>query len=284
MLNGQLQPAAADDLGTPYDGPRPATRVVSLVPSITEALASVRPRRGRRGDRLVHAPGRPRRHARGTGARHQEPRPGRDPGAAARRGGGQQGGEPRARRPPAPRVRRSGSGSPTSRRCPQAVDRLERLLDGARLGPPGLAGAGAGRVVRRRSRRSPGRWRSPVWRDPWMVVGRDTFTGDLVRRLGWDNVYADERGPLPQGRRSADLDAAGADVVLLPDEPYVFTAGRRSGGVHPDADRAGQRSPADLVRALAARGPPLATVQPSCRSTGWMDVVTASAAPPRRPA
>ena len=30
-----------------------------------------------------------------------------------------------------------------------------------------------------------------VWRDPWMVVGRDTFTGDLVRRLGWENVYTD---------------------------------------------------------------------------------------------
>ena len=31
-----------DDLGHPYGGPRPAARVVSLVPSITEALVSVR--------------------------------------------------------------------------------------------------------------------------------------------------------------------------------------------------------------------------------------------------
>ena len=30
-----------DDLGTAYDGPRPALRVVSLVPSLTETLASV---------------------------------------------------------------------------------------------------------------------------------------------------------------------------------------------------------------------------------------------------
>ena len=32
----------ADDLGTPYDGPPVAARVVSLVPSITEALATDR--------------------------------------------------------------------------------------------------------------------------------------------------------------------------------------------------------------------------------------------------
>ena len=37
----------------------------------------------------------------------------------------------------------------------------------------------------------------PVWRDPWMVVGSDTFTGDLAARLGLDNVYRDhpERYP-----------------------------------------------------------------------------------------
>lgn len=68
----------------------------------------------------------------------------------------------------------------------------------------------------------------PVWRDPWMVVGSRTFTGDLARRLGLENVYA---GPVlnPAGDRyprvdPAAIDAAGADVVLLPDEPYLFTA------------------------------------------------------------
>ncbi len=30
----------------------------------------------------------------------------------------------------------------------------------------------------------------PIWRRPWMVVGRDTFTGDVLRRLGVSNVYA----------------------------------------------------------------------------------------------
>jgi ABC-type Fe3+-hydroxamate transport system substrate-binding protein len=62
-----------------------------------------------------------------------------------------------------------------------------------------------------------------IWRDPWMVVGSRTFTGDLLRRLGWENVYADDEGRYPHVDL-ADLDTAGADVVLLPDEPYVFTA------------------------------------------------------------
>ena len=63
----------------------------------------------------------------------------------------------------------------------------------------------------------------PVWRDPWMVVGRDTFTGDLLRRLGYANVYADHADRYPKVEL-AEIERAGADLVLLPDEPYVFTA------------------------------------------------------------
>jgi ABC-type hemin transport system substrate-binding protein len=63
----------------------------------------------------------------------------------------------------------------------------------------------------------------PVWRDPWMVVGSDTFTGDLLRRLGWHNVFEDSPGRYPHVS-VADIEAARPDVVLLPDEPYVFTA------------------------------------------------------------
>jgi ABC-type Fe3+-hydroxamate transport system substrate-binding protein len=62
----------------------------------------------------------------------------------------------------------------------------------------------------------------PVWRKPWMVVGRDTFAGDVLARLGVRNVYADHterypRIPLP------DLLAARPDLVVLPDEPYRFS-------------------------------------------------------------
>ena len=60
-----------------------------------------------------------------------------------------------------------------------------------------------------------------IWRDPWMVVGGDTFASDLCRRLGWANVFADdERYPRVE---VADIEARRPDVVLLPDEPYVFT-------------------------------------------------------------
>ncbi|SDC97330.1 helical backbone metal receptor [Actinokineospora iranica] len=63
----------------------------------------------------------------------------------------------------------------------------------------------------------------PVWRKPWVVVGRDTFAGDLLRRLGVANAYADhpDRYPRPP---LAELNAAPADLVVLPDEPYAFTA------------------------------------------------------------
>jgi ABC-type Fe3+-hydroxamate transport system substrate-binding protein len=63
-----------------------------------------------------------------------------------------------------------------------------------------------------------------IWRRPWMVVGRDTFTGDVLRRLGIANLYAEhpERYPaIPL----AELRAQGADLVVLPDEPYAFHAG-----------------------------------------------------------
>lgn len=62
----------------------------------------------------------------------------------------------------------------------------------------------------------------PVWRDPWMVVGSRTFTGDVLERLGLDNVFGDHADRYP-GLELDQLHSAGADVVLLPDEPYVFT-------------------------------------------------------------
>ncbi|GGP61569.1 helical backbone metal receptor [Saccharothrix coeruleofusca] len=62
----------------------------------------------------------------------------------------------------------------------------------------------------------------PVWRRPWVVVGRDTFAGDVLLRLGVANAYADhpERYPRPP---LAELRSCGADLVVLPDEPYRFT-------------------------------------------------------------
>ncbi len=63
----------------------------------------------------------------------------------------------------------------------------------------------------------------PIWRRPWMVLGSDTFAGDLLARLGVHNVYADHAERYP--RIPVDeLNASGAELVVLPDEPYRFTA------------------------------------------------------------
>jgi ABC-type Fe3+-hydroxamate transport system substrate-binding protein len=63
----------------------------------------------------------------------------------------------------------------------------------------------------------------PVWRRPWMVCGRDTFAGDVLARLGVDNVHAGHCDRYPK-IPLAELTASGADLVVLPDEPYRFTA------------------------------------------------------------
>jgi ABC-type Fe3+-hydroxamate transport system substrate-binding protein len=63
----------------------------------------------------------------------------------------------------------------------------------------------------------------PIWRRPWMVLGRDTFAGDVLARLGVDHLYTGHTERYP--RVSAEeLRAAAPDVVILPDEPYPFAA------------------------------------------------------------
>lgn len=56
-----------------------------------------------------------------------------------------------------------------------------------------------------------------------MVVGRSTFTGDLVERLGLTHAFAEAADRYPTVD-VARLRAPDLDVVLLPDEPYRFTA------------------------------------------------------------
>ncbi|MEV6839171.1 helical backbone metal receptor [Streptomyces sp. NPDC051133] len=63
----------------------------------------------------------------------------------------------------------------------------------------------------------------PIWRRPWMVLGRDTFAGDVLSRLGVDHLHAAHPDRYPRVPL-AELNAAAPDLVVLPDEPYRFTA------------------------------------------------------------
>jgi ABC-type Fe3+-hydroxamate transport system substrate-binding protein len=62
----------------------------------------------------------------------------------------------------------------------------------------------------------------PIWRRPWMVLGRDTFAGDVLARLGVRNVFADSADRYPRLARE-DPSGVVADLVVFPDEPYAFT-------------------------------------------------------------
>jgi ABC-type Fe3+-hydroxamate transport system substrate-binding protein len=213
-----------DDLGTPVTAPGPARRVVSLVPSITEALASVRPE-ALVGvtDWCTHPADLPSARVRGTKnpdldkIRHLGP----DLVVANKE---------ENRRLDVERLRARGVPVWVTdiETVPQALTSLERLFDDG-LGWPRPAWLAQAREL----------WCAgplppvtrtvivPIWRDPWMVVGASTFTSDLLRRLGWENVWTSTRLN-PDGERypattPEAIDAAGADAILLPDEPYEFT-------------------------------------------------------------
>lgn len=208
----------ADDLGHPYDGPPVAARVVSLVPSITEAIATDR-REALVGatDWCTHPADLDVPRVRGT----------KNPDLAA----------VRALAPDLVVANREENRELDVRRLrdagvpvwvtdietvPQALASLTRLYEVA-LGWP-LPGwlAQADQRWNRALPAARGRVVVPIWRDPWMVVGSRTYAGDLLRRLGWENAYADHEERYPKVEL-ADLDRAGIDLVLLPDEPYVFT-------------------------------------------------------------
>jgi hypothetical protein len=63
----------------------------------------------------------------------------------------------------------------------------------------------------------------PIWRRPWMVLGAGTFAGDVLRRLGIANAYGAGTERYPRVR-VAEIRRSGADLVVLPDEPYAFSA------------------------------------------------------------
>ncbi|GGL32225.1 helical backbone metal receptor [Phycicoccus endophyticus] len=236
-----------DDLGAPVPLEAPARRVVSLVPSLTEALAATCP------DRLVGATDWCTRPA---GLHVARVRGTKNPDLAAVAGL-----EPdlvvankeENRELDVRRLRERGVAVWVTdiESVPQALASMRRLFaEGLDVpGPPWLREASeawAGPVPAPTTRAV-----VPVWRDPWMVVGRPTFTADLLARLGYEVVGGRGSGRYPGATLEALDDPGLADVVLLPDEPYEFTT--------TDGPEAFVRVPTRLVsgRLLTWYGPAL---------------------------
>ncbi|MFF2629391.1 helical backbone metal receptor [Kitasatospora griseola] len=106
----------------------------------------------------------------------------------------------------------------------QALDSLRRLLvEGCQLPEPAWLLAARQAWGRVPDPAAGVRAVVPIWRRPWMVLGADTFAADLLRRLGVTVVTAGHPGRYPRIPLPELLDA-GAELLALPDEPYRFTA------------------------------------------------------------
>lgn len=74
-----------------------------------------------------------------------------------------------------------------------------------------------------------------IWRDPWMVAGAHTYISDMLSTLGGALPFEDAAltGPLKErvaAQRyftvdAVDVAALAPDILLFPDEPYSFTEG-----------------------------------------------------------
>ncbi|HEY3735600.1 MAG TPA: helical backbone metal receptor [Streptosporangiaceae bacterium] len=211
-------PTLRDDLGYPLDLAEPPRRIVSLVPSLTEALASTVPGRlAGATDWCTHPADLDVPRVRGTKNPNRQAiialRP--DLVVANRE---------ENRRHDVEQLRAAG--------VPVWVTEIETvqaaLRSLRRLFTETLAVPEPGWL-----RTAAAQWSGPpalppvptivpVWRDPWMVVGARTFAGDVLTRLGLAHVFADSPDRYPKAEL-ADLTSAGARLAVLPDEPYVFT-------------------------------------------------------------
>jgi ABC-type Fe3+-hydroxamate transport system substrate-binding protein len=205
-----------DDEGRAVPVPAAVRRVVSLVPSLTESVAATAPELlVGATDWCTHPPGLAVARVRGT----------KNPDVAAVVALAPDlvlANAEENRRPDLDALRAAVPVYVTDiRTLPGAFASLERMLAACgRARPRWLDEAEAAwaalpePAVRRRAV-------VPVWRRPWMAVGSDTFTGAVLARLGVDNVLAGSPERYPR------FDPAGLpphDLVVLPDEPYRFTA------------------------------------------------------------
>lgn len=239
-----------DDLGYPVAVARPVSRVVSLVPSLTESVAVTRPGALAGATTWCTHPADldvPR--VRGT----------KNPDLAAiasLRPGLVLANQEENRRVDVERLRAVGVPVWVTviRTFDEAVASLRRMFRVA-LGWPEPPWLDQAELAWREPVSGPRvRAAIPVWRDPWMVVGSATFTGDIAGRVGLDNVYGDHPGRYPRVDLD-DLVARRPALIVLPDEPYPFCAG--------DGPEMFPRHPVALVegRALTWYGPSLVTAR-----------------------
>lgn len=62
----------------------------------------------------------------------------------------------------------------------------------------------------------------PIWRRPWMVLGCNTFAGDVLARCGGFNTFAEVGEHYPKTSPS-DIADSKPDLIVFPDEPYAFS-------------------------------------------------------------
>ncbi|KQZ70196.1 helical backbone metal receptor [Nocardioides sp. Root151] len=208
-----------DDLDHEVPLPRPARRVVSLVPSLTEALATSAP-----GvlvgatDWCTHPADLDVARVRGTKNPNLDAIAKLEPDLVIAN-------KEENRELDVRRLRERGIAVwvTVTESVPQALDSMERLFaEALALDVPDWL-VEARRLWGREVPEAVATAAVAIWRDPWMVVGSHTFTGDVMRRLGLVNVYDDHADRYPSVT-VADIEGRTPDLVLLPDEPYVFTA------------------------------------------------------------
>ncbi len=203
-----------DDTGRPVTLPATVSRVVSLVPSLTESVAVTAP-----GllvgatDWCSHPAGLEVARVRGTKNPDVE-------AVVALRPDVVLANAEENREPDLQALRDAGLAvwvtSPQT--VPEALASLQRALAACGLDRPGWLDAADAAWAEPWT----GRRRTavvPVWRRPWMALGRDTFAGDVLARLGVDHVLAGSPERYPRFTPPVD----GVDLVVLPDEPYLFT-------------------------------------------------------------
>lgn len=207
--------AHVDDTGTAVELPARVGRVVSLVPSLTEAVAATAP------DLLVGATDWCSHPADLEVARVRGTKNPDVPAVLALRPDLVLANAEENRESDVAALREAGVAVWVTfpRTLPEALVSLERALAACGLARPvwlddaRAAWADPWAGPRRRAL-------VPVWRRPWMAVGSGTFTGDVLARLGVDNVLADSPERYP---RVALADLPPYDLVVLPDEPYAFS-------------------------------------------------------------